>query len=391
MLSSAHGIETSLAPTAVYARSFEEVISTTVSHGSDGPPMGAQTLRIGDIRDQQVFENAARGDARGFDALIGRQRARLVRVAESILGSRADAEDVVQDTVLRAWRQAERYDANRGTASAWLSTMVRSMALDLIRRRTAAKSQRAPGVTVEREPAAVRSDVCTETLRAGIALLPALERAVIDLAYFEGLSHGEVARMTNLPLGTVKSRLLAGIRRLRLAVPRSALEILLIDRAQMERKRIGSLLDERLLQHAADMYFIDLLKAGRRIQRTHWGHVDPRKHNYLDGIWRFAPDRAQDRHPVRRVLNENRPQFVPVTSDVWKQQIAISDQHLSFMRMLEPESMICQPLLRAGVIIGALTLARTKASHQHYTKDDAAAAHGTAAQVANVIGGGIFD
>jgi RNA polymerase sigma-70 factor (ECF subfamily) len=348
-----------------------------------------QTSRsLGDVADVEVLERTARGDAGGFAHLVARHREKLTRAAERITGSRADAEDIVQEILTRAWQQAARYDPDRGLVSSWLLTMVRTAAIDLGRRRSAASRQPAVDVTASVQPSEpLASSSGLHLLRTSVALLPAPERELIDLAYFEGLSHTEVAQATNLPLGTVKSRLLAGLRHLRLAVPQSAIEQLVVDRAEMRRNSISASLNRRLLGHAADLYFVDVLAPSGIITRVYWGHVDPPKHDYLSNIWRFAPGRRDHRHPARQAVEENRAQFVARVSEDWKQEVAVSPSHLEFMRKLFLQSLITQPLVRDGRIIGALTLVRTGDSNRCFSSEEAANSRDLAGEATHLIGG----
>jgi RNA polymerase sigma-70 factor (ECF subfamily) len=141
--------------------------------------------------------------------------------ATRLLQVRADAEDLLQEVFLQVWRQAKSYDQARGSPEAWIVTMTRSRAIDKLRSRrrrdeSAGSSQehsRLEGVgTVERGAAASAARL---TIQGALAQLPEAQRIVLELAYFEGFTQSEIAARLGEPLGTVKTRLRAGLERLR--------------------------------------------------------------------------------------------------------------------------------------------------------------------------------
>ena len=192
---------------------------------------------------------------------------------------------------------------------------------------------------------------------------------MIDLAYFEGLTHAEIAKTTGLPLGTVKTRLSAAVRHLRSAAPGCPQDAL-PNRVPVGRQRAYALLRDRALHRLADIYFLDVVAESRMVQRTAWGHVDPAIEHDLDQIWRFVPAAACEQHPVRQVMDTGRPQFVSHTSTTWQNEVAMSVHHLQFMQRLQMQSLISQPVAHGGRLIGALTVVRTKASGAHYREQD---------------------
>jgi RNA polymerase sigma-70 factor (ECF subfamily) len=172
--------------------------------------------------DLDVADRLARGDADALAALYDRHARAVFSLALRILGEQADAEDVLQEVFAQAWRQAGRYDARRGRPLAWLLNMTRSRAIDHLRRRRDVPTfdgtlpdlpADAPGAD-----AAAMTAADTRALRAALAALPALQRAAIELAYFEGLSQSEIAARLEQPLGTVKTRVRLGLLKLREAM-----------------------------------------------------------------------------------------------------------------------------------------------------------------------------
>ena len=165
----------------------------------------------------------AEGNERALTRLYDSTNRIVYGLAVRILGDSSAAEDVTLEVYLQVWRIAKTYDPGRGTVSSWLVTLTRSRAIDLLR------SRQARGATLEQSleevPAALdlRSDperlsieaAQTHMIQTCLEELPAEQRQAIELAYFSGLSHTEIAIRTGLPLGTVKTRIRSGMMRLR--------------------------------------------------------------------------------------------------------------------------------------------------------------------------------
>jgi RNA polymerase sigma-70 factor (ECF subfamily) len=178
--------------------------------------------------DRALVARMAAGDDRAVQALVARHGDALYALALSMLREPADAEEVSADALLKAWRNAHTFDPARGSVLAWLATMVRSRALDRLRSRKqqGLKLQRAAepilhGGGEAVTPAAEAPDRKLEAVEAralverALGDLPEAQRSVIELAYFSGLSQSEIATQLDVPLGTVKTRTLAALRRLR--------------------------------------------------------------------------------------------------------------------------------------------------------------------------------
>jgi len=161
-------------------------------------------------------------DADALAALYDRHAARLMGLAHRILGDTGEAEEVLQEVFLYVWRSASSFDASRGTVLAWLLVVTRSRAIDRVRsRRPMSRAVRQDLDEISNTPGAqdVEADSATrqwESLcRSAIADLPADQRRVLELAYFGGLTHQEIAEKTSTPLGTVKTRARLGLMKLR--------------------------------------------------------------------------------------------------------------------------------------------------------------------------------
>jgi RNA polymerase sigma-70 factor (ECF subfamily) len=136
------------------------------------------------------------------------------------------ARDVVQEAMLAAWLARHRYDPGRGTARSWLLSMVHNKAVDRVRSEELHRSRMArlayaePACEADPADAVVRRLGARESVRRALADLPPAQREVLVLAYFDGLTQNEIAKLTGLPLGTVKTRTFTGLRRLHTALSR---------------------------------------------------------------------------------------------------------------------------------------------------------------------------
>jgi RNA polymerase sigma-70 factor, ECF subfamily len=165
------------------------------------------------------------GDARAFEVIFDRHADASFSLAYRMCGRSAMAEDVVQEAFLSVWRSGARYDRTRGSVRSWLLGVVHNRAIDAFRRETARTSRDVSDEGVaERMPAAERTDLEVERrdeaqqVHSALDGLPADQRQVIELAYFGGFTHSQIAQMLELPAGTVKGRMRLGLTKLRIAL-----------------------------------------------------------------------------------------------------------------------------------------------------------------------------
>jgi RNA polymerase sigma-70 factor (ECF subfamily) len=168
-----------------------------------------------------LLQQIAGGDRDAFRRFYDRYASLAFTFALRLLGSRSDAEDLLQEIFLQVWRQAQRYSPERGSPEAWLITMTRSRALDKLRsHRRREMSPLSPdepprvegGAPVEPPTQASEAKL---TVQSVLVKLPEMQRIVLELAYFDGLTQSEIAARLGEPLGTVKTRMRAGLERLR--------------------------------------------------------------------------------------------------------------------------------------------------------------------------------
>jgi RNA polymerase sigma factor (sigma-70 family) len=174
--------------------------------------------------DADLLRRIAAGDAAAVDDLYERFRRPAFALARRILADDTLAEDVLQDVFLSVWRDPGAFDGRRGSFSSWLMAMVHHKAVDAVRREESQRRRQslagddlvlqAPLSTYDVEDEAETRRVA-ERVRTALGDLPASQREALTLAYYGGYTQREVAALTGAPLGTVKTRMLAGMRRLK--------------------------------------------------------------------------------------------------------------------------------------------------------------------------------
>jgi RNA polymerase sigma-70 factor (ECF subfamily) len=179
---------------------------------------------LADADDRELVLSIGKADPEAFRGLFDRYAPAANALALRVVRQSHLAEEIVQEAFLGLWRNPDAYDERRGSVKAWLMGMVHHRAVDAVRREEAhrRRAERSVASALEIEPdpadAVVREIGAPQeraAVRAALEALPADQRRVIELMYFGGRSQSQIAGELDLPLGTVKSRTLLGMRRLR--------------------------------------------------------------------------------------------------------------------------------------------------------------------------------
>lgn len=172
------------------------------------------------LPDESLIERVATGEQQALLHLYDRYSGRVYALALRMLGDSMTAEEVTQDVFLKLWSRARSYLSSRGSFAPWLLTIARNTALDRLR-----LERRRPTLADDDEPEETWQDIADEqstleearwrSLHFAVQALPLEQRQVIELAYYQGLSHSQIAEYLGWPVGTVKTRLRLGMEQLR--------------------------------------------------------------------------------------------------------------------------------------------------------------------------------
>jgi len=172
----------------------------------------------GGTADAAVLSAIRSGDENGMAALYDRYSAVVYSVALRVLGDTGAAEDVLQEVFMQLWRNPGLFDSSRGSLGPWLAVIARHRAIDGLRKRRPETDIADVVVSVEPDLAgAAERARAMEKVRGTLGVMPSAQRQALEMAYFEGLSHSEISAKTGEPLGTIKTRIRAGLVALRKA------------------------------------------------------------------------------------------------------------------------------------------------------------------------------
>jgi RNA polymerase sigma-70 factor, ECF subfamily len=179
-------------------------------------------MALTQLADEDLMQLVRRGDAGAFELVYERHATAAFSLAYRMTQSRNTAEDVVQEAFLSLWRSGARYDRARGSVRTWILGIVHNRAIDALRRAFVHDRRRATDEGIaERVAAPERTDVEVarrdeaREVRDALAELPTEQSRVIELAYYGGYSHSEIASMLDTPVGTVKGRMRLGLEKMR--------------------------------------------------------------------------------------------------------------------------------------------------------------------------------
>jgi RNA polymerase sigma-70 factor (ECF subfamily) len=186
-----------------------------------------ETALVGlrELADEDLMQLVRQGEAMAFELIYERHSSAAFSLAYRMTGKRSIAEDVVQEAFLSLWRSGARYDRTRGSVRTWTLGIVHNRAIDALRRGIVHDRRRASDEGIEErfeapentEVEAARRDESRE-IREAMSGLPHEQSQVIELAYFGGFTHTEIATMLGTPIGTIKGRMRLGLAKMRLAL-----------------------------------------------------------------------------------------------------------------------------------------------------------------------------
>ena len=174
------------------------------------------------LADEDLMQLVRRGDSAAFEVVYERHATAAFSLAYRMVGTRNAAEDVVQEAFLSLWRSGARYDRTRGSVRTWVLSIVHNRAIDALRRAMVHERRRAGDEGIEErfearertDVEAARNDEARE-VHAALRSLPDEQCKVIELAYFGGFTHSQIADMLGMPLGTVKGRMRLALDKMR--------------------------------------------------------------------------------------------------------------------------------------------------------------------------------
>ena len=174
------------------------------------------------LADEELMQLVREGDAAAFAVVYERHATAAFSLAFRMCGKRAPAEDIVQEAFLSLWRSGARYDGTRGSVRTWVLGIVHNRAIDALRRGVVQERGRVSDEGIEEQLEATerteqevgRRDEARE-IRAALVGLPPEQSRVIELAYYGGFTHSEIATMLDTPVGTIKGRMRLGLQKMR--------------------------------------------------------------------------------------------------------------------------------------------------------------------------------
>ncbi len=185
----------------------------------------AKARKVAAEEDRRLLRAIVARETDALSSLYNRYSGMLQALAHRVLGDASDSEEILQEVFLQVWNQAERYDSSRSSVSTWLVLITRSRSIDRLRSRRvaertvlAAEKEKRQTHTSPQGPGDVFRQERSRRLREEMARLPDEQRQVLELAFYRGMTQSEIASETSIPLGTVKTRTLLAVKKLRRAL-----------------------------------------------------------------------------------------------------------------------------------------------------------------------------
>ena len=201
-----------------------EPLDEALAESEPSLPLPTPTVEPGAISDEALMQAISHGNAAALSTLYDRYASILKALTIRVVHDEAEADDLLQEVFMQVWQQAKNYSSDKGKPLGWIVTLTRRRAIDRLRKRQAyCRAKDRFEVTTDRQPESwvhnrIEDDIHLEDmrtfLRAKIEVLPPFQRQAIEMAFFKGMSQREIALATETPLGTIKTRLELGLRKL---------------------------------------------------------------------------------------------------------------------------------------------------------------------------------
>ena len=186
-----------------------------MTSGTDGSTVKTRTAPE---KDADLLTRVQKGDERAMSVLFDRYSKIVYSVALRVLRDTASAEDVMQEIFMQIWRNPNSFIATKGSLGGWLVVVSRNRSIDTLRRKRPSEQVEEMNLASSTNLAdEAERAIMTERARAGMQQLPVEQRKTLEMAFFDGLTHSEIAEMTGEPLGTVKTRIRSALLTLRKA------------------------------------------------------------------------------------------------------------------------------------------------------------------------------
>lgn len=215
------------------SRDNDEARRTAGDNGSAENGNNASPTDLDGLEDAALVERMVEGDEAALGELYDRYSGLLLALSRRVLNDSSDAEEILQEVFLQAWQQANRYDTRRSSVSTWLVLITRSRSIDRLRSRKVVDRTLTSVQQEKRDrhtsPEGMRSVLMEQRrlrLHHEMQALPPEQRQVLELAFFKGMTQSEIADSTGIPLGTVKTRTLLAMKKLRKALQAEVGELL---------------------------------------------------------------------------------------------------------------------------------------------------------------------